>query len=106
MRNLGENMSKGKKIPLAQRVCERLDIPSGTLTNTSFVEIAGDREVTLSGCEALVIYRENEVKLRLCDGEITLRGEGLELRSFSGGRIAVRGTVRSICFGGDGGDDS
>ncbi len=99
-------MSKGKKIPLGQRVCERLDIPSGTLTNTSFVEIAGSREVTLSGCEALVNYSETEVKLRLCDGEISISGEGLELRSFSGGRIAVRGAVRSICLGGEGGNDS
>ncbi len=99
-------MSKGKKIPIGQRVCERLDIPVGTLGKASFIEAVGNREVTVSGCEGLLNYTENEVALRLCDGEISISGEGLELRSFSGGRIAVRGAVRSICLGGEGGNDS
>ena len=99
-------MSKGKKIPIGQRVCERLDIPAGTLGKASFIEAVGNREVTVSGCEGLLNYTENEVALRLCDGLITVSGEGLELRSFALGRVLVRGTVRCIRRGGEGGDDS
>lgn len=99
-------MSKGKKIPIGQRVCERLDIPVGTLGKSSFVEAVGSREITVSGCEGLINYTDSEVVLRLCDGMVSVSGEELELRSFAGGRILVRGRVRCIRLGGEVGDDS
>lgn len=99
-------MSKGRKNPIGQRVCERLDIPVGTLGKASFIEAVGSREITVSGCEGLLNYTDNEVVLRLCDGMVTVSGENLELRSFAGGRILVRGAVRCIRLGDEVGDDS
>ncbi len=89
-------MSKNKKIPFSQRLCEGLDIPVGTFGKNSFIEAVGKREVTVSGCEGLVNYTENEVELRLCDGVVNISGDGLELQSFTHGRIAVRGRVTCI----------
>lgn len=96
MQGLGDNMSKNKKISPLQRLCEGLDIPVGTFGKSSFIEAVGKREVTVSGCEGLVNYTENEVELRLCDGVVNISGEGLELQSFTLGRVAVRGRVTCI----------
>lgn len=99
-------MSKNKKRPLAERIGEKLDIPVGTFGKISFIEAVGNRELTVSGCEGLLTYTDNEAVLRLCDGVLTVCGEGLELRSFAGGRVSVRGTVTCIRYGeeSEGGD--
>ncbi len=96
-------MIKNKKSPLAGRISEKLDMPVGTFGKVSFVEAAGNREITVSGCEGLLTYTGSKAVLRLCDGMLTVCGEELELRSFAGGRVSVRGFVSSIMYGEDGG---
>ena len=89
-------MSKNKKISPLQRLMEGLDIPVGTFGKFSFVEAVGKREVTVGGCVSLLNYTEKEVELRVCDGVVCISGEGLELQSFTLGRVAVRGRVTCI----------
>ena len=95
-------MNKNKKRPLSERICESLDIPVGTFGKISFIEAIGNRELTVSGCEGLLTYTDSRAVLRMCDGVLTVDGEGLELRSFAGGRVAVRGTVTCIRYGSEG----
>ncbi len=92
-------MNKSKKKPLSQRVCENLDVPMGTFGRTSFIEAVGNRQVTVSGCEGLHTYTENKIVLELCDGPIILSGQSLELKSFSGGDVAVTGIITDIHYG-------
>jgi len=92
-------MNKNRKKPLSQRICETFDIPVGTFGKISFVEATGNRELGISGCEALLNYGSDRIVLRLCDGIITVLGEGLELRSFSGGRVTVNGIITGISYG-------
>lgn len=92
-------MIKNKKRPLALRVTEKLNMPVGTFGKVSFVEAAGNREITVSGCEGLLTYTDSKAVLRLCDGMLTVCGEELELRSFAGGRVSVRGIVSCIMYG-------
>ena len=99
-------MNKNKKKPLSQRICETLDIPVGTFGKISFIEATGNRELGISGCESLLAYTGERIVLELCDGVITVLGDGLELRSFSGGRVAVSGTISGISYGNNiGGND-
>lgn len=92
-------MIKNKKRPILERICETLDVPLGTFGRVSFVEATGNRELTISGCEGLLTYTDSKAVLRLCDGMLTVCGQGLELRSFAGGRVSVRGVVSSIQYG-------
>ncbi len=98
----GVNMSKKNKKPFSQRLCETLDIPVGTFGKISFIEAVGNRELCVDGCEGLVTYTDDLVILILCDGLLTVRGSGLELRSFSGGRVSVSGVISNICYGEEG----
>ncbi|MBQ8551265.1 MAG: YabP/YqfC family sporulation protein [Clostridia bacterium] len=92
-------MSKNRKKPLSQRICETLDIPVGTFGRISFIEAVSNRELCIDGCEGLITYTEDLVVLVLCDGLLTVKGSGLELRSFSGGRVSVSGIISTICYG-------
>ena len=99
-------MNKKTKKPLLRRICEGLDIPDGTLGTVSGLEAVGNRAVHISGCEGLVSYTDSEVALKLCDGMISILGRELVLRSFSGGRISVYGSIHRICYGkGEDGND-
>ncbi len=95
----GDNMSKKNKKPLSQRICETLDVPVGTFGRISFIEAVGNREVCIDGCEGIATYTDSEVSLLLCDGELTLKGAKLELKSFSLGRVSVSGIIHSINYG-------
>ncbi|MBQ8248966.1 MAG: YabP/YqfC family sporulation protein [Clostridia bacterium] len=92
-------MNKKAKKPISQRICESLDIPVGTFGRCSSTEAVGNREVSLCGCERLVSYTDVRVILKLCDNTVSICGEGLTMRSFSGGRISVCGRIDSICYG-------
>ena len=85
---------------MSRRICETLDIPVGTFGRISFIEAIGNRELSVSGCESLVVYTEELVVLELCDGTLSVKGNGLELRSFTGGRVTVSGTISAIGYGG------
>ena len=92
-------MNKNPKKPLSQRIAETLDIPVGTFGRISFIEAVGSRELCISGCEGLITYTGECVVLELCDGRLTVRGAGLELHSFSGGRVSVSGRIKGILYG-------
>jgi len=97
-------MNHSQKKPLSQRLCETLDIPVGTFGRISFIEAVGNRELCISGCETLTSYSDTQVVLMLCDGQLTVNGSLLELRSFSGGRVSVSGIIESILYGAKEGD--
>lgn len=95
---------KKEKPALARRILDSLDIPVGAVGKISFVEAVGNREISVDGCVGLNEYGQQKIVLTLCDGKIIINGSGLELHSFSGGRVSVDGTIRSIEWGGDGAD--
>ena len=92
-------MNKNPKKPITQRFCETFDIPVGTFGRISFIEAVGNRELSVSGCEALITYTDTFIVLELCDGIINVSGIGMELRSFTGGRVTVSGVITSIVYG-------
>ncbi len=100
-------MNKKPKKTLSQRISESFDIPVDALSRVSTAEARGTGEVCFGGCEGLVSYTDTEAVLCLCDSTVSVCGEGLILRSFSGGRIAVCGKIDCIRYGArsEGGND-
>ena len=94
----------GEKIPkppLGERLLRALDVPVGAIGSVSFIEASGNRELEISGCTGLEVYTSERIVLILCDGALTIKGIGLELRSFSGGAVSVSGRISGIIFGRD-----
>ena len=99
MNDKEKNAPKIKKLPLIERLRRSLDIPAGIFGNCSHLELSGRRELDICGCEGLDEYSDNEVALTLCDGQMRIEGNELELLSFSGGNIIARGSIVRISFG-------
>ena len=97
--NKGREENKKEKPALTRKILDSLDIPVGAVGKISFVEAVGNREISVDGCVGLNEYCQQRIVLALCDGELTINGSGLELHSFSGGRVSVDGTIRSIEWG-------
>ncbi len=94
-------MNRKTKKPLPQRICEALDFPVGALGSVSTFAGTGNRELMLCGCRGLVSYTGERVVLTMCDGGLTVTGRGLEVKSFTGGRISVTGSIETMTFGKD-----
>lgn len=91
-------MNRSEKEPFLERLRRTLDIPADALGGHSHIEVFGFCELELDGCSSLEEYSDSRIVLLLCDGCLTVIGEGLELSSFSNGAMRVNGQIRSISF--------
>ena len=73
------------RLPVSQRVLDALDFPVGAFGRISFVEAAGNREVTVEGCVGLSEYGEKMISLELCDGTMTIAAPGASCGAFRAG---------------------
>lgn len=62
------------------------------------ISTEGRRSVLLIGCEELLTYRDDLVRIRTADGTLAVLGEDLTLRAFHGNRILVEGAWRSLTW--------
>jgi sporulation protein YqfC len=85
-----------RKIRWQERMRDILDVPLEGISNWSTVQIVGDCEISVSGCEGVLIYMPDRVLLRGVSGNVLILGEHLEMHSLSGDRITVCGRIASV----------
>lgn len=73
-----------------------LDVPLEGVTAWNTVQIVGDCEISVSGCEGVLIYMPERILLRGVSGNILILGEQLEMHSLSGDRITVCGRIFAV----------
>lgn len=73
-----------------------LDVPLEGVSAWNTVQIVGDCEISVSGCEGVLIYMPDRVLLRGVSGNLLIIGEQLEMHSLSGDRITVCGKIRCV----------
>ena len=93
---MSSNKKMQRKIRWQERMRDILDVPLEGISNWSSVQIVGDCEISVSGCEGVLIYMPDRVLLRGVSGNVLILGEHLEMHSLSGDRITVCGTIASV----------
>lgn len=63
-----------------------------------YIEIKGNRSITLDGCLGVTEYKETYIKLRLKKGSLILCGEDFNIVFFERRLITVKGYISSIEF--------
>lgn len=88
------------RVPLPQRICRALDIPTEILPSTPTVEIHGYGQVKISGGGAILLYSPCEIRIahRTGEGYMSIRGEGLSCSSYNMGAVGIEGRIRSVSF--------
>jgi len=79
-----------------QPLSERLAIPMGFVGTESCFSVKGQREVEVNGCESLLCYEENLIKLQLYGFVLAVRGSNLTLKTYFGNQIIIRGRIEGL----------
>ncbi len=91
-----------QKRRMGQRLQRAMDLPDGTLTAATFMEIEGDSRVVITGCKGISIYSGERGCLYTAKGSISFYGRDLEMGCLSADGATVSGRLQRIEF--DGGD--
>lgn len=75
-----------------------LEIPPSSLSGISQMEIAGNREAVITGCQGVLEYDENVIKLTTGKMSIRFMGRGLQIKVLTHDSAVVTGFITNIEF--------
>lgn len=84
--------------PRAPRIAKMLDIPSSALIGLPQMELSGNREAVVEGCQGILEYDENVVRLATGKMSIKFTGRNLQIRVLTHDSAIVEGFIVSIEF--------
>lgn len=62
----------------------------------AYIELRGNREALVEGCDLLKSYTENEIVLSLDTVDLKIKGKRLVMEALADDRIAVCGYINSL----------
>lgn len=85
-------------IEAKQKITELLDIPASAVNSIPQIEISGNREAIVEGCQGVMEYDENVVKLSTGQMSIRFTGRNLQIRVLTHSSAVVHGFISNIEF--------
>lgn len=89
---------KSTTMKAAEKIGGALELPPGTLTSSSHIEISSNREAFVDGCRGIIDYDEDHIKVNIGNGTACFFGRGLEIKSLSAHQAVIRGFIMKIEF--------
>lgn len=75
-----------------------LDIPASALGGIPQLQLSGNREAVVEGCQGILEYDENIIKLNTGKMSITFVGRGLQVKVLTHDSAVVAGFITGIEF--------
>ena len=90
--------AKRELLRWTEKLSDTLDIPTAAVPGTAQIELAGNREAIVDGCQGILQYEDNVI--RLSTGRLIVRFTGSELmiRTMQENQILISGTILSVDF--------
>lgn len=79
-------------------IARLLDIPASAVIGNCQMEISGNREVVIDGCQGILEYDENVIKLATGKMSVKFIGRGLQIRVLTHSSAVVEGFITGIEF--------
>lgn len=98
--------TKGKIVRgamLAEAAARYFDLPPDVISGGLTLEMRGRRELLVGGCEGILTYSEEYIKLALRREILEVFGEGMSFTTYYGTSVGINGRIDRICFIDDGG---
>lgn len=73
-------------------------ISESNLLNCPRIDILGNGEITVEGCQGVFEYSDSYIKLKLNKGALIICGSRFNIVTFEGSLINIRGKISSIEF--------
>lgn len=80
-----------------EKLYRQLGIPEKPFSGCS-MEIQGRNQALIYGCIKIEEYSENTIRLRMKGFDLVFFGEELGCPAFGGGRLMLKGVIRSIAY--------
>jgi sporulation protein YqfC len=74
------------------------DIPGSALSGIAHIEMAGNREAVIDGCQGVVEYDENIIKLSTGKMVIKFSGRDLQIKTLTHDSAVVSGFILAMEF--------
>ena len=89
-----------RKRPLRAQVERMMDFPAGSLTDITLLEMESDRRLVIEGCNGILAYTDDCIRLRVPEGELAVMGCGLGMGCLTAEGATVTGRIQRIEFSG------
>lgn len=88
--------SRGEK--LLDSISRNLDLPQDAVSGYAHIEISGNREVIVEGCQGVLEYGDCVISLNT--GRLTVRISGCELTiiSMQNGQAVIKGIITGVDY--------
>ena len=87
-----------KRKTVSEKVEKTLDLPVGVLSNVFRMEVSGNRQVLIEGCQGIVKYDEDQIQVRTVSGTVRFTGRELCMTALNPACAVVTGRLCSIEF--------
>lgn len=83
---------------LSDSVETALDLPLGVLTAAPRIELSGNRHALVEGCESILEYGEDRIRLRTAAGVVRFTGRELQMHCRTPEHAVITGRFLSLEF--------
>ena len=82
-----------RKKDIEEFIFDKFDIPLEGITAIPNAQMVGNSQLSIDGCIGIKKYEPNEIVIRAKDYVLTVNGSSLNMMTFSGGRVTIRGYI-------------
>lgn len=83
---------------LSERVEKVLELPVGSLTGAARIEMTSNRRAVVEGCQGIVEYADDVVRMQTGSGLIRFTGRSLSISCLTEDSAVVEGIILSLEF--------
>ncbi len=86
---------KMRKKNIEEFIFDKFDIPLEGVASIPNAQLVGNSQLSIDGCIGIKKYESNEIIIRAKDYILKISGSSLNMMTFSGGRVTIRGYISS-----------
>ena len=83
---------------VTQRVEQVLELPTGSLSGMTRVELTGNRRAVVEGCKGILEYEDGIIRLNTTSGIVRFMGRDLTMNCLTEDSAVVTGFILSVEF--------
>lgn len=89
---------KKKKGSLKEVVADFFELPHEVLLDLPRITLVGNVQLCIENHRGVIIYDENQVRLAVKNGEIVVRGEGLQIKNLLEDELLIKGVIQELAY--------
>ena len=89
---------KKQKQASPERLAKILDVPQTMFESYSQIVLSGNREAVLDGCQGVIEYEDDFIKLKIGKQMVKFTGQNLQIKCMTGENVIIDGRILSVEF--------